>query len=278
MNTIKTADEQYKEHALDILHNGAYVLDRTGTGTLKRWCKEFDHRPAQEFPILTSKKVSFETAKKELFWIYQDQSNDVNLLREKYGVNVWNEWADSEGTIGKAYGYQVKKHQQIDRLIDGLISNPHSRRHRINLWSEEDAPEMELEPCAFLTMWYVDPVTNELNMTLIQRSGDWGLGVPFNMAQYATLHVMIAHCTGYKVGNFKHIINDSHIYVDHINPIREQLFRGKKIGNITENKYTNSGSIALHPNTPKDFYKIRPEHVKLYGYASHDHIPMKVSV
>lgn len=277
MNTIKTADEQYNEHALDILHNGSYVQDRTGTGALKRWSKKFLHRPLESFPILTSKKVAFETAKKELFWIYQDQSNDVNLLREKYGVNVWNEWADVDGTIGKAYGYQVKKHNQIDRLIDGLINDPYSRRHRMNLWSEEDAPEMQLQPCAFMTLWYVEPVTQELHMTLIQRSGDWGLGIPFNMAQYAVLHCMIAHCTGYKVGNFEHIVNDAHIYVDHINPIRKQLSRGSRIGGITDNRYTYSGQLLISTEQT-DFYKIKPEELRLIGYESHDHISMKVSV
>jgi thymidylate synthase len=276
MEIIPSADFQYDAHTLDIIQNGGYVLDRTGTGTLKRWEKDFLFRPADEFPILTKKKVFFESAKKEMFWIYQDQSNDVNLLREKYGVKVWNEWADEEGTIGKAYGYQVKKHSLIDKLIHTLKTNPYDRGMVMSLWSNEDLEEMNLRPCAFQTIWNVDPITDELNMKLIQRSGDMGLGVPFNMVQYAILQIMIAHVTGLKVGYFKHSITDAHVYVNHINPLRKQLQRDETYNE--EGEELSVGKIGLSPYTPKDFYKIKPEHIKLYNYVSHKNIKMKVSV
>lgn len=270
MNNLffNTPDCQYDTIVKDILHNGGYVKDRTGTGTLKRFAHEMRHRPNEMFPILTKKKVAFESAKKELFWIYQDQSNDVNLLKEKYGVKVWDEWANDEGTIGKAYGFQVKKHNQIDRLIEGIKSDPYSRRHRIQLWSEEDASEMELEPCAFMTLWYVDPVSNELNMTLIQRSGDMGLGIPFNMVQYAILQKIVAHCTGYKVGEFVHLINDAHVYVNHINPLKRQL----SLEELPPRAYVE---ITTHET---DFYKLTPDDIKLRDYQSYGAIPMEVSV
>lgn len=279
---ILSADKQYDSIVTEILHHGGYVLDRTGTGTLKLWNKEFFHRPTQKFPVLKKKKVFVESAKKELLWIYQDQSNDVNLLQEKYGVKVWNEWADEEGTIGKAYGYQVKKHQLIDKLIHTLKTNPYDRGMVMSLWSNEDLDEMNLRPCAFQTLWNVDPVSNELNMTLIQRSGDMGLGVPFNMVQYAILQAMIAQVTGFKVGGFKHYINDAHVYVNHINALREQLARNEGVSNtflkgVGQFKRTREGKLWLNPDI-KDFYDFKPEDIKLKGYVSHDNIKMEVSV
>lgn len=274
---IKTAEQQYKNNVIDILENGGYVMDRTGTGALKRWAHEYTHRPAQSFPILWSKKVNFEKLAGEILWIMQDQSNDTKLLKEKYGIGIWDEWANESGLIGKAYGYQVRKHKQIDRLIEGLKNDPYSRRHRINLMSEEDAPEMELEPCAFMTLWYVDPVTHELNMTLFQRSGDMGLGVPFNMAQYALLQAMIAQVTGYKVGYFKHYINDAHIYVNHINPLKQQLNRGNFVGKGFDKKPAREGRLWLNPEIT-DFYDFTLDDIKLLDYNHHPHIKMNVSV
>jgi thymidylate synthase len=269
---ILGADSQYDTHITDILENGGYVKDRTGTGAIKRWELSFLHRPAEEFPILKKKKVFFEALKGELLWIYQDQSNDVNLLRSKYGVKVWNEWAGEDGTIGKAYGYQVKKNKLIDKLIYTLKTNPHSRQMVMSLWSHEDLEEMNLPPCAFMTIWNVDPVTNELNMKLVQRSGDMGLGVPFNMAQYALLQCMIAHVTGYKVGYFKHDITDAHIYVNHINPLRGQLDRKMDI-----KQTLSKPTLWLNPEV-KDFYKFTMDDIKLIGYEHMEHIPMEVSV
>jgi thymidylate synthase len=269
---ILSPDTQYDAHVLDILQNGGYVKDRTGTGALKRWELDFLHRPAEEFPILKKKKVFFEALKGELLWIYQDQSNDVNLLREKYGVKVWNEWADESGSIGKAYGYQVKKHQLIDKLIHTLKTNPYSRQMVMSLWSHEDLQEMNLPPCAFMTIWNVDPITNELNMKLVQRSGDMGLGIPFNMAQYALLQAMIAQCTGLELGYFKHTITDAHVYVNHINPLRGQLER-----KLNLEQTLCKPKLWLNPEI-KDFYDFTMEDIKLLDYKHMEHIPMEVSV
>lgn len=272
---ITPADAQYRTMVEDIFKHGTYIMDRTGTGALKLWGQEFNHRPAKFFPILTSKKVNYKSAVKEMLWIYQDQSNDVNLLKEKYGVKIWDEWAQEDGTIGKAYGYQVKKHGLIDKLIHDLKNNPADRAMIMSLWNHEDLPEMALRPCAFMTMWDVDPALNELNMTLIQRSGDMGLGVPFNMVQYAVLQAMIAQVTGYKVGGFKHVINNAHIYIDHINPLREQLSRDRY--KDEEGEKLLSGFFELNPEVT-DFYDFTPDDVTIRSYHSHTHIPMKVSV
>lgn len=275
INLILSADMQYDKHVLDILHNGGYVLDRTGTGTLKRWDKNFLFKPAEQFPILKKKYVNFEALKGEILWIYQDQSNDVNLLKSKYGVGVWNEWADENGTIGKAYGYQVKKHGLIDKLIHTLKTDPHDRGMVMSLWDNGDLPKMNLRPCAFQTLWFVDPVTNELNLKLIQRSGDMGLGVPFNMAQYAVLQAMIAQVTGLEVGYFKHEINDAHIYVNHINALRRQLARTEWTNE--EGNPTWSGKLELNPDV-KDFYDFTPQDITLVGYESHKKLKMEVAV
>jgi len=275
---------QYRAHVEDIIRTGSYVPDRTGTGCFKKHALSFHFSPEDPFPIILDKYVAHEAAKCEGLWIYQDMSNDVNLLREKYGVNVWNEWADERGTIGKAYGYQVKKHDQINRLIAGLKGDPYSRRHRIQLWSEEDAAEMMLEPCAFLTMWDYEPLGHKLNLTLIQRSGDMGLGVPFNMTQYAILHKMIAQCVGMNIGEFHYFINNAHVYVNHVNALREQLSRNPVVytqeareGCFGTTQVLREGTLKLTPGIT-DFYAFTPEDIKLEGYVSHPKIKMEVSV
>ena len=282
-----SADKQYNDIVNDVLQNGTYSMDRTGTGTLKLTSKVMRFYPAKSFPFITTKPMDklYKLALGELFWIYQDQSRDVDLLRIKYGVNIWNKWARPNGSIGKAYGYQVQKHNQIDRLIEGIITNPNSRRHRIQLWSEEDARDMELEPCAFMTMWTVSDDT--LDMTLIQRSADLGLGVPFNMAQYATLHMMIARATGYKVGEFVHFLQDAHIYVDHINPLRKQMQRTPR-----RRKYNTLGGTGTEPTitlplshaTTVDealeyFYSLQPKDIAINDLECHERpVRMQVSV
>lgn len=276
---MQTADQQYREAVKDIIESGSFCNDRTGTGTLKKFYKTFSFSPKQGVPILTSKFIPHKAALGELLWIYQDQSNDVELLKSKYGVKVWNEWAGEDGTIGKAYGYQVRKHNQIDRLIDGLKNNPFSRRHRIQLWSEEDAPEMNLEPCAFLTLWDYEPIGNKLNMALIQRSGDMGLGVPFNQYQYHILHRMIAQCVGMELGEFTHTIINAHVYVNHINPLKEQLARSENVKSLgfSAKSVLHTGDLWINPDIT-DFYEFTMDDIKLQDYVSHPKITMEVSV
>lgn len=261
-------DEQYRDIVFRVIADGERVQDRTGVGTRKLFGQTMRFDLQKEFPMCTLKKVPFETLKGEIFWIMQDQSNDVSLLREKYGVNVWNEWELPNGTIGHAYGYIVKKHAQIDKLIKGLREEPHSRRHIISLWDIEELPNMALQPCAFQTIWTV--TGDRLNCHLVQRSGDLGLGVPFNTAQYSVLVHMIAQCVGLKPGELLHTITDAHVYENHVEPLKEMLFRpimqdvSPQIFNLTKFE--------------TDFYSLKPENYILRGYDSHPHIKLEVAV
>jgi thymidylate synthase len=260
-------DEQYRDIVFKAITDGEKVVDRTGVGTRKIFGQTMRFNLHEEFPAPTLKKLFFDSAKKEMFWIYQDQSNDVRLLREKYGVNVWNEWELRDGTIGHAYGYIVKKYKQIDNLIFDLKTNPHGRRHIVSLWDVGELPRMSLQPCAFQTIWNVSD--GKLNCHLVQRSGDLGLGVPFNTAQYAVLVHMIAQVVDLKVGELLHTITDAHIYENHVEPLKEMLFRPimKDI----------KPQVCLNSNVT-DFYQFKPEDIVLKNYDSHSHIPLKVAI
>ena len=260
-------DEQYREIVYKAIVDGQRVVDRTGVGTRKIFGQTMRFDLSQEFPMPTLKKVPFEKLKGELFWIYQDQSNDVSLLREKYGVNVWNEWELPDGTIGHAYGYIIDKHNQIDNLIHGLRYDPNSRRHIMSLWDIEELPEMALQPCAFQTIWNVKD--GRLNCQLVQRSGDLGLGVPFNTAQYALLVHMVAQCTGLVPGELLHTITDAHVYENHVEPLKEMLFR--PIMQDVQPK------LQVVYDFIDDFYSLRPYHYILSGYDSHPHIKLEVA-
>ena len=189
---MSLADTQYLQIIENILDHGYYANNRTGIATYKLPHQVMQFNLAEEFPILTTKFVAFKTAIKELLWIWQLQSNDVRQL-QAMNVKVWDEWMREDGTIGKAYGYQIAKYKQLDNLLDMLQKDPQSRRMIVTLWNIEDLPDMALQPCAYETLW--DVTDGRLNCMLIQRSGDMGLGVPFNTAQYAALvHMTIYSC------------------------------------------------------------------------------------
>ncbi|MGG3561619.1 thymidylate synthase [Neobacillus rhizosphaerae] len=260
-------DEQYRDLVFRAIVDGERVVDRTGVGTRKLFGETMRFNLQEEFPAPTLKKLFFESAKKEMFWIYQDQSNDVRLLREKYGVKVWDEWEQKDGTIGHAYGYIIEKHKQIDKLIQGLKENPHGRRHIISLWDIEELPYMSLQPCAFQTIWSVN--RGKLNCQLVQRSGDLGLGVPFNTAQYAILVHMVAQCAGLEVGELLHTITDAHVYDNHVEPLKEMLFR----------PIMRDVKPQLHiTNRTQNFYDFLPNDIRLLGYDSHPQIKLEVAV
>ena len=163
---IRSYDKQYNEILENILKNGYYGENRTGTNTYKipHMVMKFDLE--KEFPILSTKKVAFKTCVKEMLWIYRDQSNDVTKL-QKQNVHIWDNWADENNTIGKAYGYQIRKFNQIDKLIDTLKKNPQDRRMIMDMWTIDDLDKMQLQPCCFLTMWDVND--GRLNCMLVQR-------------------------------------------------------------------------------------------------------------
>jgi thymidylate synthase len=266
-------DEQYRDIVFRAIADGERVMDRTGVGTRKIFGQTMRFDLQEEFPAPTIKKLFFESAKKEMFWIYQDQSNDVRLLREKYGVNVWNEWEMEDGTIGNAYGYIVRKHKQIDKLIDGLKNNPHSRRHIMSLWDIEELPNMALNPCAFQTIWTV--TGDRLNCQLVQRSGDLGLGVPFNTAQYAVLTHLVASDVGLKAGELLHTITDAHVYENHVEPLKEMLFR-PIMKDVKPKLVIDNWEEDFQRE--KGFYEFKPEDIVLTGYNSHPHVKLEVAV
>ena len=265
---MANADVQYLTIAKNILDHGYYSNNRTGIPTYKlpHQIMQFDLR--KEFPILSSKHVAFKTAIKEILWIWQKQSNDVREL-QKMGCHVWDEWMREDGTIGKAYGYQIKKYHQLDKLIDTLKTDPQNRRMIVSLWNVEDLPDMALQPCAFQTLW--DVSDGYLNCMLIQRSGDWGIGICFNLTQYATLVYLIAQVTGLKPGLFTHVINNAHIYENHVPMIKEQIKRMDIAAKIAAPK------LEINPDI-KDFYKFTIDDICLNGYNDLGVLKMKVAV
>lgn len=259
-------DKKYLEIAETILEDGYFDNNRTGISTYKLPHQIMQFNLEKEFPILTTKFVAFKTAVKEMLWIFKDQSNDVKKLQEQ-NVSIWDEWMLEDGTIGKAYGYQVEKYHQMDKLIETLKTNPQDRRMMILLWNIEDLPEMSLQPCCFLTLW--DVTDGRLNCMLVQRSGDWGLGVPFNTAQYAVLVHMVAQVTGLKPGLLTHVINNAHIYENHVEALKLQLTR--------KDEAFEAPKFWINPEV-KDFYDFTADDVKLIDYKHHGKLDMEVAV
>lgn len=264
---MSLADTKYLDIVQNILDNGRLGQNRTGMPAYKLPHQIMQFDLEKEFPILTTKFVAFKTSVKEILWIWQKQSNDVRVLQQ-WNCHVWDEWMQADGTIGKAYGYQLAKYHQVDTLLKTLKENPQSRRMVVSMWNVEDLPEMALQPCAFLTMWDVS-ADNRLNCMLVQRSGDMGLGIPFNMAQYAALVCMIAQVSGLRPGLFTHVINNAHIYENHVEALKTQLAR--------RNEAYPAPRLQLNPEI-KDFYDFKPEDVVLENYQHLGKLPMKVSV
>lgn len=264
---MSLADTKYLDIVQNILDNGSLGQNRTGMPAYKLPHQIMQFDLEKEFPILTTKFVAFKTSVKEILWIWQKQSNDVRVLQQ-WNCHVWDEWMQEDGTIGKAYGYQLAKYHQVDTLLKTLKENPQSRRMVVSMWNVEDLPEMALQPCAFLTMWDVS-ADNRLNCMLVQRSGDMGLGIPFNMAQYAALVCMIAQVSGLRPGLFTHVINNAHIYENHVEALKTQLAR--------RNEAYPAPRLQLNPEI-KNFYDFKPEDIVLENYQHLGKLPMKVSV
>jgi thymidylate synthase len=259
-------DKKYLAIAEDILENGYFDNNRTGIRTYKLPHQIMQFNLEKEFPILTTKFVAFKTAVKELLWIFKDQSNDVKKLQEQ-NVSIWDEWIQEDGTIGTSYGWIVKKFNQMDNLLEALRNNPQDRRMMINLWQIPYLDTAPLHPCCFLTMW--DVTDGKLNCMLVQRSGDWGLGVPFNTSQYAVLVHLVAQATGLKPGLFTHVINNAHIYENQVEGLKIQLGRA--------NDAYDAPKLWINPEI-KNFYDFTPDDIKLVDYKHHPSIKMEVAV
>lgn len=270
-------DYYYLSIANKILSEGEMRDNRTGIKaiSLPHVCITIDLEE-DGFPILASKFVGFKTAVKELLWIWQMQSNDVRKLQDM-NVHIWDEWMQEDGTIGKAYGYQLAKYKQVDNLIKTIKEDPTSRRMITTLWNIEDLPEMALQPCAFQTLWNINK--GKLNCMLTIRSNDWFLGNPFNVAQYAALVYMIAQVTNYKPDKFTICINDAHIYENHIPQMQQQLglvdmyelFDAFLTDRLCKPKLVLNEDI-------KDFYDFTIDDINLEGYIPGPKIKAEVAV
>nr|WP_269439674.1 thymidylate synthase [Arthrobacter sp. zg-Y40] len=213
----------------DVMANGTQKSDRTGTGTRSVFGRQMRFDLSESFPLITTKRVHFKSVALELLWFLRGDSN-VRWLQER-GVSIWDEWADDDGELGPVYGVQWRSWptpdgghiDQIAKLVEGIRKNPDSRRHIVTAWNPAEVENMALPPCHALFQFYV--ADGKLSCQLYQRSADTFLGVPFNIASYALLTMMVAQQTGLEPGEFVWSGGDVHIYDNHVEQVREQLGR-----------------------------------------------------
>ena len=224
--------KQYLDLIKHVMEHGVDKEDRTGTGTRSVFGYQLRCNLADGFPLLTTKKVHLKSIIYELLWFLRGDTN-VRWLQE-HGVRIWNEWADENGDLGPVYGSQWRAWpdghggtiDQIAQVIDQIKNTPDSRRIMVSAWNVAEVPTMKLPPCHSLFQFYV--AQGKLSLQLYQRSADLFLGVPFNIASYALLLMMVAHVTGLEAGEFVHTFGDAHIYRNHFDQIREQLSRAPR--------------------------------------------------
>ncbi len=263
--------QQYLDFAQHILINGQQKTDRTGTGTTSVFGYQMRFNLQQGFPLLTTKKLHLKSIIHELLWFIAGDTN-IKYLQDN-GVRIWDEWADENGDLGPVYGHQWRSWpkpdgstvDQIKQLLDQLKNNPDSRRHIVSAWNVADVEHMALPPCHCLFQFYV--ADGKLSCQLYQRSADVFLGVPFNIASYALLTMMIAQVCGYQAGDFVHTFGDAHIYSNHIEQINEQLNR----------QPYQLPQIKINPDI-KDLFDFTYNDFELIDYQAHPHIKGKVAV
>ena len=264
--------KQYLELLNRILTEGTQKGDRTGTGTLSVFGNQMRFNPEEGFPLLTTKKLHLKSIIYELLWFLQGNTN-AGWLQER-GVRIWNEWADPEtGELGHIYGYQWRSWpdydgghiDQITEVIEQIKSNPNSRRLIVSAWNVADLGKMNLPPCHILFQFYVSD--GKLSCQLYQRSADTFLGVPFNIASYALLTMMVAQVTGLRPGDFVYTTGDTHLYLDHLEQARLQLTREPR----------PLPRMLINPEV-KDIFSFKYEDFTLVDYNPHEHIKATVSV
>ena len=229
---INPGEQQYLDLLAHVLENGARKGDRTGTGTLAVFGWQMRFALHDSFPLLTTKKLHLKSIIYELLWFLRGETN-VRWLQER-GVTIWDEWADADGELGPVYGRQWRQWQaadgrsidQIAQVVESIRRNPDSRRHMVTAWNPADVDRMALPPCHALFQFYV--ADGRLSCQLYQRSADLFLGVPFNIASYALLTLMVAQVTGLQPGDFVHTLGDAHLYLNHLDQTREQLARAPR--------------------------------------------------
>lgn len=254
-----------------ILDTGVAKSDRTGTGTRSVFGHQMRFDLAAGFPLVTTKKLHMKSIVYELLWFLRGDTN-VRYLQE-HGVSIWDDWADPAGELGPVYGHQWRSWptpggghvDQISQLLDEIRRNPDSRRLMVSAWNVADIPRMALAPCHALFQFYV--AEGRLSCQLYQRSADAFLGVPFNIASYALLTLMVAQVTGYQPGEFIHTFGDAHLYNNHLDAARLQLTREPR----------PLPTIRLNPAVTS-LFDFTYEDFEVLGYDPHPHIPGKVAV
>ena len=262
---------QYLQLLQHILDNGTDKGDRTGTGTRSVFGYQMRFDLADGFPLLTTKKLHLKSIIHELLWFLKGDTNVAYL--QNNGVRIWNEWADADGDLGHIYGYQWRSWpdyngghvDQISQVIDQLRNDPDSRRIIVSAWNVADIPNMNLPPCHALFQFYV--ADGRLSLQLYQRSADCFLGVPFNIASYALLLLMVAQVTGLKPGEFVHTLGDAHLYNNQLEQARLQLTREPRKLPV----------MTINPEV-KDIFSFKYEDFTLSDYNPHPHISAQVSV
>jgi thymidylate synthase len=262
---------QYLDLMRHVLDDGVRKNDRTGTGTLSVFGYQMRFNLAAGFPLVTTKKVHLKSIIHELLWFLSGETN-IRYLKDN-GVRIWDEWADEEGNLGPVYGAQWRSWpaadggsiDQIKTVVDQIKRNPDSRRLIVTAWNPADVDKQALPPCHVLFQFYV--VDGRLSCQLYQRSGDVFLGVPFNIASYALLTMMVAQVTGLKAGDFIHTFGDVHLYLNHVEQARLQLSRAPRA----------VPKMQLNPDVHSIFDFVYDDFV-LEGYDPHPHIKAVVAV
>jgi thymidylate synthase len=263
--------KQYLDLLNRVLTKGVEKEDRTGTGTISVFGHQMRFHLADGFPCLTTKKLHLKSIIYELLWFLQGDTN-VKYLQE-HGVRIWNEWADENGDLGPVYGKQWRAWRdydgstidQIQEVIDTIKHNPDSRRMMVSAWNVADVPQMKLPPCHCLFQFYV--ANGKLSLQLYQRSADIFLGVPFNIASYALLLMMMAQVCGLEAGDFVHTMGDAHIYKNHLEQVKLQLSRTPR----------PLPTMKINPEV-KNLFDFKYEDFELTDYNPYPHISAEVAV
>lgn len=263
--------KQYHDLMQHILKHGEVKTDRTGTGTKSVFGYQMRFNLQDGFPLVTTKKCHLRSIIHEILWFLSGDTN-IRYLKEN-GVSIWDEWADENGDLGPVYGYQWRswpapdgRHiDQISKVIDMIKNNPDSRRLIVSAWNPALVDEMALPPCHSLFQFYVS--NGKLSCQLYQRSADVFLGVPFNIASYALLTMMVAHVTGLEVGDFVHTLGDAHLYLNHIEQTQLQLSRECR-----------ALPVMKINRKVDDIFDFKYEDFTLEGYDPHPHIKAEVAV
>lgn len=262
---------QYLDLLQHVLDTGTQKGDRTGTGTISTFGYQNRYDLSEGFPMVTTKKLHYKSIVHELLWFLQGDTN-IKYLKEN-GVRIWDEWADENGDLGPVYGYQWRSWptpnggsiDQITNVVNSIKNNPNSRRHMVSAWNPALVDDMALPPCHTMFQFYV--ADGKLSCQLYQRSADSFLGVPFNIASYALLTMMMAQVCGLEPGDFVHTFGDLHIYNNHLEQVNLQLSREPK----------KLPTLKINPDI-KDLFDFKFDDFELVNYEFHPHIKGRVAV